>query len=43
MACWLPEYTLKINEFYWWDVEIVRTNPRVNVELLGVGMRYLAQ
>ena len=34
---------IKINESYWWDIEIERTNPRLNVEFLGVGMRYLAQ
>jgi hypothetical protein len=40
MACFLPSYTLKINESYWWEVVIERTNPRVNVEFLAVGMRY---
>jgi hypothetical protein len=24
----------------WWDVLIERTDPRVNVEFLSVGMRY---
>jgi hypothetical protein len=42
MACFLPSYTTKINESYWWEVLIERTNPRVNVELLSVGMRYYA-
>jgi hypothetical protein len=40
MACFLPTYTLKINESYWWEVIIERTNRRVNVEFLAVGMRY---
>jgi hypothetical protein len=40
IACFLPSYTLKINESYWWEVVIERTNPRVNVEFLAVGMRY---
>jgi hypothetical protein len=25
-------------EWYWWDVEIERTDPKVNVEFLGVAM-----
>jgi len=41
VSCQFPAYTIKINESYWWDVSIERTNPRVNVEFLGVGMRYL--
>jgi hypothetical protein len=40
MACFLPAYTAKINESYWWEVVIERANPRVNVEFLSVGMRY---
>jgi hypothetical protein len=43
IACFFPSYTIKINESYWWDIEIERTDPKVNVEFLGVGMRYLAQ
>ena len=43
VSCTFPAYTIKINESYWWDVTIERTNPRVNVEFLSVGMRYLAQ
>ena len=39
VSCTFPAYTIKINESYWWDVLIERTNPRVNVELLTVGMR----
>ena len=41
VSCTFPAYTIKINESYWWDVLIERTNPRVNVEFLSVGMRYL--
>jgi hypothetical protein len=39
VSCSFPAYTIKINESYWWDVLIERTNPRVNVELLTIGMR----
>lgn len=41
VSCTFAAYTIKINESYWWDVTIERTNPKVNVEFLGVGMRYL--
>ena len=41
IACFFPSYTIKINEAYWWDISIQRTDPRINVEFLGVGMRYL--
>jgi hypothetical protein len=41
VACQFDAYTIKINESYWWDVEIHRSDPKVNVEFLGVGMRYL--
>lgn len=41
IACFFPGYTIKINEMYWWDVQIQRTDPKINVEFLGVGMRYL--
>jgi len=40
MGCFGPSYTTQINESYWWDVLIERSNPRVNVEFLAVGMRY---
>jgi hypothetical protein len=43
VSCAFAAYTIKINQSYWWDVSIERTNPRVNVEFLSVGMRYLAQ
>ena len=43
VSCAFPSYTIKINESYWWDVSIERTNPRVNVEFLSIGMRYLGQ
>jgi hypothetical protein len=43
VSCTFAAYMLKINESYWWDVSIERTDPRVNVELLSIGMRYLAQ
>jgi hypothetical protein len=41
VACFFDSYTIKINEMYWWDVEIQRSDPKINVEFLGVGMRYL--
>jgi hypothetical protein len=31
-----PHYKPQGNEWYWWDVEIERTTPSVNVEFLGV-------
>jgi hypothetical protein len=40
MAGFGPSHTLKINESYWWEIVIERTNPRVNIEFLAVGMRY---
>jgi hypothetical protein len=40
MICFGPLYAQKIGESYWWEVVIERTNPRVNVEFLAVGMRY---
>jgi hypothetical protein len=40
IACFGPSHTLKINESYWWEIVIERTNPLVNVEFLMVGMRY---
>jgi hypothetical protein len=42
IACFLPSYTININESYWWEVVIERTNSLVNVEFLSVGMRYYA-
>jgi hypothetical protein len=41
VACFFPSYTIRINESFWWDISIQRADPRVNVEFLGVGMRYL--
>ena len=41
MSCRFDPYIIKINESYWWDVLIERTDPRINVEFLSVGMRYL--
>ena len=43
VSCSFPGYALKINEEYWWDVSIERTNPRVNVEFLSIGIRGAAQ
>jgi hypothetical protein len=40
--CRITPYTHKSREWYWWDVEIERTTPSVNVEFLGVEMRYQA-
>jgi hypothetical protein len=39
MACFFHSETININVFYWWDILIERTDPKVNVEFLGVGMR----
>ena len=39
--CPLPHaYKIKDTEWYWWDVEIERTTPRVNVEFLGISLLY---
>jgi len=43
IACFMPPYTTQINESYWWEVLIDRSDPRVNVEFLMVGMRYYAE
>jgi hypothetical protein len=40
LACFLPAYTAQINESYWWEILIDRSDPAVNVEFLMVGMRY---
>ena len=40
IACFMPAYTAQINESYWWEVLIERSNPALNVEFLMVGMRY---
>ncbi len=40
IACFMPPYTAQINESYWWEILIDRSDPRVNVEFLMVGMRY---
>lgn len=39
MSCFFHSETININVFYWWDILIERTDPKVNVEFLGVGMR----
>ena len=39
--CSFPGHKLRSDEWYWWDVEIERSNPQVNVEFLGVGLRYI--
>jgi hypothetical protein len=36
-------YKIKSNEWYWWDVRIERTTPRVNVEFLGIELLYQAE
>ena len=41
VSCRFDPYIIKINESYWWDVLIERSDPRVNVEFRSVGMRYL--
>jgi len=43
IACFMAPYTTQINESYWWEVLIDRSDPRVNVEFLMVGMRYYAE
>ena len=40
IACFMPPYKTQINESYWWEILIDRSNPRLNVEFLMVGMRY---
>jgi hypothetical protein len=40
IACFMTPHTTKINESYWWEILIDRSDPRVNVEFLMVGMRY---
>ena len=42
IACFMPAYKTQINESYWWEILIDRSDPRVNVEFLMVGMRYYA-
>jgi len=38
--CPLHGYKINSHEWYWWDVEIERTTPRVNVEFLGISLLY---
>jgi hypothetical protein len=38
-----PSYRPKASEWYWWDVEIERTTPTVNVEFLGIEIAYVRQ
>ena len=33
-------FTITDQEWYWWDVEIERTTPNVNVEFLGISLLY---
>ena len=33
-------FTITDQEWYWWDVEIERTTPSVNVEFLGISLLY---
>jgi hypothetical protein len=40
IACFMPPYTAQLNESYWWEILIDRSDPRVNIEFLMVGMRY---
>ena len=40
--CPFDHYQSNNSEWYWWDVEIERTTPSVNVEFLGVEVRYQA-
>jgi hypothetical protein len=41
--CPFDHYQSNRSEWYWWDVEIERTTPSVNVEFLGVEVRYQAE
>jgi hypothetical protein len=34
-------HKLSSNDWYWWDVVIERTSPRVNVEFLGISLMYV--
>lgn len=34
-------HKLRSNDWYWWDVVIERTSPRVNVEFLGISLMYV--
>ena len=38
--CVFDPYRPQGNEWYWWDVEIERTTPSVNVEFLGINIAY---
>ena len=40
ILCPVNAYKIRSNEWYWWDVKIERTTPRVNVEFLGIEMLY---
>ena len=40
IACFMTPHTTQINESYWWEILIDRSDPKVNVEFLMVGMRY---
>ena len=39
IACFMPPHTTQINESYWWEILIERSDPRVNVEFLVVGVK----
>jgi hypothetical protein len=36
IICYFDHYQPTESEWYWWDVEIERTTPSVNVEFLGI-------
>jgi hypothetical protein len=40
IPCFFDGYKLKGYEWYWWDIVIERTSPRVNVEFLGISLMY---
>ena len=42
ILCPVNAYKIRSNEWYWWDVKIERTTPRVTVEFLGIEMLYQA-
>jgi hypothetical protein len=40
IVCHFDPHRPNIFEWYWWDVEIERTTPNVNVEFLGIKIQY---
>jgi hypothetical protein len=40
IVCFMPPHRPQLNEAYWWEILIDRSDPRVNVEFLIVKMHY---